>query len=57
MQFDIKQMISMVDVIAEEKNLPKETIIIMIKRQGKNIIPVGGTIIELNDVLVSCRRR
>ena len=32
MQFDIKQMISMVDVIAEEKNLPKETIIEIIEQ-------------------------
>lgn len=32
MQFDIKQMIGMVDVIAEEKNLPKETIIEIIEQ-------------------------
>ena len=31
-QFDIKQMISMVDVIAEEKSLPKETIIEIIEQ-------------------------
>lgn len=37
-----------------ECNIPKDVIIIMVKRREGNIIPNGSTMIRLNDILLTC---
>lgn len=37
-----------------ECNIPKDIIIIMVKRREGNIIPNGDTTIQLNDILLTC---
>ena len=37
-----------------ECNIPKNIIIIMVRRKEGNIVPSGSTIIKANDVLLTC---
>ncbi|MBE6024355.1 MAG: potassium/proton antiporter [Cellulosilyticum sp.] len=40
-----------------ECDIPKETIIIMVKRKEGNVVPSGSTVIKANDVLLTCGLR